>query len=390
MVDPILGGLAISAGTAVMNNLLNQKNASDSYEREKKLMDKQHSMNVADTVNAHTYNVEGMRMAGLNPALGQGATPAVPATGLGSADMAQTSPMDPKDVLTMAQIDNIQADTEVKKAQVPDLKASAGLKVAETLFRHAGTAKINEETRNIENINRQYADQNQALGAYGQIMAQKWQSSEWYAGLSPDSKYTIDAMATGELPMSVGAMTALERTIQAQKNLSDADRAVVKNAFDNAVADAMFNDQAVMNAIAREPRDKQKMLYKHMDEIETAIKKMNAEIPNIIQELQNLQSKKKSIDMDTAFNEAKMKAFKAGDLDYLKSQGEYGKWTEKYAEDRLADIIKVVPAIAGGRAIGSTIKVPAPESKPVIFKPTPNDYDKVFPRGFENNKPWWK
>ena len=31
MVDPILGGLAISAGTSVINNMLNQKNASDSY-----------------------------------------------------------------------------------------------------------------------------------------------------------------------------------------------------------------------------------------------------------------------------------------------------------------------------------------------------------------------
>ena len=88
----ILGGLAIAAGTSFMNNMFAQKNASDAYQREKQLMDKQHSMNVADTVNAHTYNVEGMRMAGLNPALGQGATPAVPETSKGSADMAQTIP----------------------------------------------------------------------------------------------------------------------------------------------------------------------------------------------------------------------------------------------------------------------------------------------------------
>ena len=156
----------------------------------------------------------------------------------------------------------------------------------------------------------------------------------------------------------------------------------------------MFSDESVMNAIAHEPRDKQKMLYKHMDEIEASIKKINSEIPNIIQELENLKSKKANIDVDTEFNKAKARAFKAGDLDYLKSQGEYGKWLEKYAEDRLTDIFKMAPAIAGGRAIGSSMKIPsasAPESKPVIFKPTAQDYDHM--RGFphsQNSKSWWQ
>lgn len=391
-VDPLLGGLAISAGTSVFNNLLSQKNASDSYNREKKLMDKQHQMNVADTVNAHTYNVEGMRMAGLNPALGQGATPAVPATTKGSADMAQAFPMNPADVMTAAQIDNIKADTNIKKAQVPNVEADTKLKFAEILFRGASTEKVRAETKNIENINEQYNDQNESLTSYGKAMAERWQASPWYANLSPDTKDTIDALAAGEIPLTVGAMTALERVINSQANLSDADRKLVKNSFDNAVTEAMFNDEDVMKAIALEPSDKRKLLYKHIDEISASIDKMRAEIPNIVQELQNLKSKKKNIDMDTLFNEAKMKAFKAGDLDYLKSQGEYGKWFEKYAEDRLTDVFKMAPAIAGGRAIGSSIKPSAPtESKPLIFKPTASDYDHM--QGFPHStpeKPWWK
>lgn len=355
-IDPLTAMAGAGIVTTGINNLFAQKNAQDSYHREVQLMKMQNNMNNANAKNAHINDVEGMRLAGLNPALGQGGSPAAPTVGLGSADMAQTFPFNASDALALAQIENINADTDLKKTKVPNTQADTSLKVAEKLFKQAGTKKVNEETENIKNINTQYKEQNGALSSYGQIMAQKWQNASWYSGLAPDTKNTIDAMAFGEIPLTVGSMAALERTINAQKNLSDADRTVVKNAFDNAVTDAMFGDQAVMNAIAQEPLDKRKMLYKHMDEIEASIKKINAEIPNIVQELQNLQSKKKNIDMDTAFNEAKLKAFKAGDLDYLKSQGEYGKWVEKYAEDRLADVVRMAPAIAGGRAIGSSMK----------------------------------
>ena len=386
----ILGGLAIAAGTSFMNNMFAQKNASDAYQREKQLMDKQHSMNVADTVNAHTYNVEGMRMAGLNPALGQGATPAVPETSKGSADMAQTIPFNSADALAAAQVENVKADTDVKRAQVPQIQADIKSKAADILFKSAGVKKIEAETQNINNLNVEFKAQNDALAGFGQVMAQKWQASPWYVGLAPDTRNTIDALAAGEIPMSVGVMAALEKTIGAQKDLSDADRTLVKNAFDNAVSSAMFSDDSVMRAIAQEPKDKRNLLYKHIDEIDAAMKKIDAEIPNIIQNLKNLKSQKNLTDIQAAFEDAKSKAFKAGDLDYLKSQGEYGKWIEKYSEDRLADIFKIVPAVAAGRAAGSAVKVPSPvpESKPMIFKPTPSDYDK-FPLG-DRNKPWFK
>ena len=386
----ILGGLAVAAGTSFMNNMFAQKNASDAYEREKKLMDKQHSMNVADTINAHTYNVEGMRMAGLNPALGQGATPAVPETSKGSADMAQTIPFNPADALAAAQIENVKADTNVKKAQVPQIQADVKSKFADILYKSAGTKKIEAETQNINNLNAEFKAQNDALAGFGQVMAQKWQAAPWYVGLAPDTRNTIDALAAGEVPLSVGAMSALEKTIDAQKNLSDADRTMVKNAFDNAVSSAMFSDESVMRAIAQEPKDKRNLLYKHIDEIDAAMKKIDAEIPNIMQTLKNLKSQKNLTDVQAVFEDAKSKAFKAGDLDYLKSQGEYGKWLEKYSEDRLADIFKIVPAVAAGRAAGSAVKVPSPvpESKPMIFKPTPSDYDK-FPLG-DRSKPWFK
>lgn len=386
----ILGGLAVAAGTSFMNNMFAQKNASDAYQREKQLMDKQHSMNVADTINAHTYNVEGMRMAGLNPALGQGATPAVPETSKGSADMAQTIPFNASDALAAAQIENVKADTDIKRAQVPQIQADIRSKFADILYKSAGAKKIDAETQNINNLNAEFKAQNDALAGFGQIMAQKWQSQPWYAGLAPDTRNSIDALAAGEVPLSVGAMAALEKTIDAQKNLSDADRTIVKNAFDNAVSSAMFSDDSVMRAIAQEPKDKRNLLYKHIDEIDASMKKIDAEIPNIIQNLKNLRSQKNLTDVQAAFEDAKSKAFKAGDLDYLKSQGEYGKWVEKYAEDRLADIFKIVPAVAAGRAAGSAVKVPsAPaEPKPMIFKPTASDYDK-FPLG-DRSQPWWK
>lgn len=389
MIDP-LTALGFGVGVAGVNNLLAQHNAETSYKREKELMAKQNQYNVENAKNARMYDVEGMRLAGLNPALAQNGSPSVPSASVGSADMSQTIPFSPADSLLMAQTENVNADTDLKRTEIPNKVADTNLKFAETLFKNAGTEKIKAEIRHIQNINDQYKDENTALSAYGQTMAQKWQSTPWYAGLAPDTKNTIDLIASGEMPLSVGSMTALERVILAQKNLSDADRAVVKNAFDNAVTEMQFNDESVMKAISLEPKDKRNLLYKHIDEITTAMDKMKAEIPNIVQELENLKSKKKNIDIDTLFNEAKAKAFKAGDLDYLKSQGEYGKWLEKYAEDRLTDVFKMAPAIAGGRAIGSSMKIPsAPNPAPPIFKPTASDYDRIFPAS-KQSAPWYK
>ena len=147
----ILAGLAAGAAISGVNNMFAQHNATKSYEREQKLMEKQNSMNVANAKNAYINQVEGMRMAGLNPALGVSSSPATPIVSAGSVDMAQTIPFNVQDSLAAAQIENINASTDVLKSEIPNKNADTALKVAERLYKSAGTNKVKEETQNIEN-----------------------------------------------------------------------------------------------------------------------------------------------------------------------------------------------------------------------------------------------
>ena len=320
---PILESLALGAGMAGVNQLLAQYNASQSYERQKHLMDKQAALNSALQKSSAINQVEGLRMAGLNPALAGSNPSSAQSVGLGSADMAQSFPIQASDMLTQAQIENIQADTAKKEAETPNVEADTSLKYAQRL-------KVLDEKQNIQNINDSYAAENRELAGIGKAMAEKWQSTPWYNNLAPDTKYTIDAIASGELPLTVGGMAAIEKVIKAQKDLSDADRAIVRNAFDNAVTEAQFNEKAVFDAIATRPEKEQKLLMAQRD-------KILEELPEIRSKVENLLSDLKTKSLTQEQMRAEIDSFKRGNLDYLKSKGEYGKWFEGYLPPPLSE-----------------------------------------------------
>ena len=351
----LLESLAFGAGVSGVNQMLGQYNAAQAYERQKELMDKQYQYNQSLQKSSASNQVEGLRMAGLNPALAGSNPSSAQSVGLGSADMGQTFPVQAADMLALAQAENLQADTAKKQSEVPNIKSDTELKLAEKL-------KIGEDAQRIKNLNDSFATENRSLGEMGRAMAQKWQSCPWYNELAFDTRSTIDAIAVGELPLSVGAMAAFEKVVNAQKNMSDADRTLVRNAFDNALAEAQFNDKAIFNAIASMPEKESKLLSSQRD-------KIVEELPEIRQKVANLVSDLKTKKLTQEQMRAEIDSFKRNDLGFLKSKGEYGKWLEGYAEEAL---LRVLPLAAGGAlakpSVRSSGSKPSASSSPYSYR----------------------
>lgn len=120
--NPILG-LAGSMATTYMNNRMAQENASISYNRQKDLMDMQNKMNMTNAQNMPGVQAFGLRQAGFNPAMVQGAgTQTVPTVSQGNADMSQTIPFNAQDALLFAQMDNIDANTKKVEEETEGVK----------------------------------------------------------------------------------------------------------------------------------------------------------------------------------------------------------------------------------------------------------------------------
>lgn len=352
----VLAGLAFGAGAQFVNNVLASHAADESYAKQKALMDKQNEMNRANVYGQTQLQSQGARMAGFNPAMFMnGGTQAAPTVSQGNADMQQTFPLDVSDMLALAQLDktqaeteNVKADTNVKKEQAPNVSADTDLKVAQRLYQDASTEVQKQKAQEIGNINEQYADRNNMVKTTGPAMMDKWRASLQEKGLwdklLPKTRETIDSIADGELDLSVGGLAALSDVIKSQTDMSDADRKFVENGLRSAVVYGQLSNQEVIDAMSKQPFYESELKRVGIDKINADIDKVRTEIMKIVADTSKVLS-------ETEYQDALNKSFKAGDLDYLKSQGEYGKWIEKYSEGILADILKGITSRgAGGKA----------------------------------------
>lgn len=364
-MSAILASLAFGAGSSLINNALASHAADESYSRQNALMNKQNEMNRANVYGNTMLQAQGARMAGFNPAMFmQGGTQAAPTVSQGNADMQQTFPLDVSDFLALAQLEktkaeteNVNADTNVKKNQAPNVAADTDLKVAQKLYQDASTEVQKQKAEEIANINEQYADRNNMVKTTGPAMMDKWRASLQEKGLwdkvLPKTRETIDAIANGELDLSVGGLVALADIIKTQTDMSDADRKFVENGLRSAVVYGQLSNQEVIDAMSKQPFYESELKRVGIDKINADIDKVRTEIMKIVSDTAKVRS-------ETEYQDALNKSFKAGDLDYLKSQGEYGKWIEKYSEGILADILKGI----GSRGAGS--KAPAAPSVPKV------------------------
>ena len=209
MAWPLIAAAAMSTAETVGNNLMSEWHADKAQERQKELANIQFNHNQALQRAAMSNQVQGAKLAGLNPAMFNGQMSPSQSVSQGSAPRGENVEMNqttPSDMLMMAQARNLEANTEKTEAETnkisgvdtENVKSDTALKTAQTIMASASTDKINEEAQNIRNTNEQYEDQNTMLQTNGQAMAQKWMNSDWYNNLAPDTKKTIKAMANGD------------------------------------------------------------------------------------------------------------------------------------------------------------------------------------------------
>ena len=142
-----------------VDQMLAEKRSATSYQREKSLMNKQNAMNLSNAMTMPSIQAHGLRMAGFNPAMVNGAgTQAAPTVTKGSADMAQTFPLDVGGIsqlaLLAAQKENVEANTQKVNEE------KRGIEQRNDITDVANDAAAQSY---IENIDREISDLNGAL-----------------------------------------------------------------------------------------------------------------------------------------------------------------------------------------------------------------------------------
>lgn len=205
-----MGAIAAGIAAAGVQQMLNDRAASQSYQREKKLMALQNQMNMANVVSTPTAQAEGLRMAGFNPALMNGAgTAAAPTVSKGSADMPQTADLTGIAQMTLmdAQRENIQANT----SKVNEEKR--GIEQQNNITEAANDAAAQSY---IENVDREINDLNAALRKDNLFDDQRTDIENRIAALEESKSKVQDPNFRGALGIAQGMKSGAE---QAKANM---------------------------------------------------------------------------------------------------------------------------------------------------------------------------
>lgn len=269
----------VAAGllATLASNAMADAKASAANEDERQNMFMQNMLNRRNNVLAYSDQVQGAKMAGLSPAMLNGATPnvAAPVT-KANAHVAENVEIDPASLLLDAQAENLRAqtakteaetakiegvDTENTRADTQAKQAATYLTQAQTVTEGnkpglvaAQTQNAEAEAQRIKNLNKAFAEEDSAMGLFGQTMAQNWQKEPWYDKLSKGSKMVIDDIAKGNMDLTVGIASALNKSIDTDQNMNQTEKNKFEYELTEKVIQAQMKDPKVMKALAKIPQ----------------------------------------------------------------------------------------------------------------------------------------
>lgn len=367
-IPAVLAGLAATAASTGINYMLSEKHADNAMERQKKLLSLQNSYNQAAQVNALGNQVQGARLAGLNPAMFSGQMSAAQSVGLGSAPKAENVEVSPADILTMAQAKNLEAQTEKTEAETSKIegvdtanveadtqakKAASLLTQAQTVTEggrpglvSAQTANTEAEAQRIKNLNKAFAEEDAGIGLFGQSMALQWQKESWYKNLPKGSKMIIDDIARGDLDLTVGIANALDRSISSDSRMNAAHADKVNYALTRAVVERQMKNPKVLNALVKTPE---------------------AQYNEVIARATKLGAETKMLNFDYGWKNEQKEVWQKNDPDKLYAEYQKNptienaaKWLVGSIRSTGADVVKsTVPAAVGssigGRVLGKSL-----------------------------------
>lgn len=320
------------AGAILANlasNAMADAKAETQFENEQKLMNKQNSLNKQNAMMAYMNQVQGAKMAGLNPAMLNGATPQVAApVSKGTAQMAENVEFDPASLLMQAQKENLEAQTEkteaetrkIEGADTANVEADTQVKLqelakkakdiektdaeigklgaetalitmetktegfkpnllwaqAEKAYKEVGLTdeqikKIKAETNRIWQENQKYTDQNKTLQKLGPEIAKNVRNSEFYDRMDDSARAYWDAVADNKVKLTVGGMLAVNSLFDTNANVNQKDVDDYNRMLNKDIVVRQFNNKELVDALAKLPAEKAKQVTMAWKETEQKI-----------------------------------------------------------------------------------------------------------------------
>ena len=278
--NPILG-LAGSLATTFLNNRMAQENANISYNRQKELMAMQNDMNMGNVKNAPGVQAFGLRQAGFNPAMVNGAgTQSAPTVSQGNADMPQTIPFNAQDALLFSQMENINANT--KKIE----EETEGVKKQNDITDAANSAAA---VTYVEGIDRELTDLNAQLRKIDENNPHYAEIEKRISTLEASKAKVNDPLFVGALGIAQGIRSGSD----AQKANFDAVNNYIKGRIDRDVLERQLKDPSVRNALAKLPREQYREVMTRINNIRQLIAESESK-----EELNDQQIVKLQVDIE--------------------------------------------------------------------------------------------
>lgn len=242
------------AGAVLANlasNAMADAKANTQFENEQQLMNKQNKMNQHNALMAYMNQVQGAKLAGLNPAMLNGATPqvAAPVT-KGNAQMAENVEFDPANLLIQAQADKTKAETKAIE-NVNDQTDAANDAMTQGLIQDFNT-EIDDLTKNLAKVKPDSTEYNQISGRIKELQKMR------------------DKLSDGTYR---GALGILKGTESARKNAHE--RANILTEYLNGKIDRSVAlkkvDNGTIDAIAKMPKLEQEKLAEDIEHIKQLI-----------------------------------------------------------------------------------------------------------------------
>lgn len=348
MMGSIIGGLAVGAGTGIINNMMAQDNARRSIAAQRSMMREQNAMNNANIMNAPMLQTEGLRMAGFNPAMVNGAGSAPAATvSQGNADMAQTIPINADDILLGAQLGNIVAQTEKTQEETRSVEQQNDI---------IDAANDSAVQGYLADWNREQEDLTKARDA-NEVGSEQWNMLDGRIKEIEKMKTKItDPSYRGALGIAKGTEAARNETRDRARRLQE----YLTGHLDNAVAQKKLGNGTV-DALASMPKLTKQKLAEDINHVKQSIETLKS------QERLNDKTVEKLKEEITSIGDAVLRA-NLNDPNMIKSRygvdsKEWKNWTDTQWRNAAFDVGKgIIQGAAAGTGLGMVNKILGPKN----------------------------
>ena len=330
-------------GAYAVNNAMSEYHANKSDERSRLLMDKQNAMNQANALTAYSNQVQGLRMAGLNPALAQnlGNAP-VQNVSQGTGAKGENVEMSPQDLLLKAQIDNMQAQTNKVKEETDQIHKVNDI---------TDTANNSAKATYLEHLDRQIADLTDEASKHPKGSNEYERLMDRIDQLNASKERVNDPAFVGALGIAQGLKSGADSV----KSDFDVINGFLNGKLDKKVLVKKNMDSGVVDALASMPKFQKEHLAQSIEQIKQAIAESESKEELNDQTVLKIQKEISNIGNEMLHRNLNDPVWIRTNLG--KDSKEWKAWTDQQWRDNAFKVgSSVLQGIATGGALGAVNK----------------------------------